>query len=131
MASSSDRSQARGRAPSDTNETTDRVLSDRRRAAETERQRRQFEQAPGFVVKNKNAINEKLFVESTDFGGLNPYAMIIINEARRPVILAGRVSRSEAAWTTRIELAETLAARVASDLKVAAAFPTAIRWRSV
>jgi GNAT-family acetyltransferase (TIGR03103 family) len=42
-----------------------------------------FEQAPGFVVKNKNAINEKLFVESTDFGGLNPYAMIIINEARR------------------------------------------------
>jgi len=42
-----------------------------------------FEQAPGFVVKNKNAINEKLFVDSTDFGGLNPYAMIIINEARR------------------------------------------------
>ncbi|OWW23075.1 GNAT family acetyltransferase [Noviherbaspirillum denitrificans] len=42
-----------------------------------------FEQAIGFVVKNKNAINEKLFVESNDFGGLNPYAMIIINEARR------------------------------------------------
>lgn len=42
-----------------------------------------FEEVPGFVVKNKNAINEKLFVETTDFGGLNPYAMIIINEARR------------------------------------------------
>lgn len=27
-----------------------------------------FEEVPGFVVKNKNAINEKLFVETTDFG---------------------------------------------------------------
>ncbi|HYD95342.1 MAG TPA: N-acetylglutaminylglutamine synthetase [Noviherbaspirillum sp.] len=42
-----------------------------------------FEEVPGFVVKNKNAINEKLFVDTTDFDGLNPYAMIIINEARR------------------------------------------------
>lgn len=32
------------------NETTDRVLSDRRRAAEIERQRRQFQQAPGFIA---------------------------------------------------------------------------------
>ena len=52
-----------------------------------------FKQVPGFVVKNKNAINEKLFVETTacarnwvshtDFGGLNPYARLIIDEARR------------------------------------------------
>ncbi len=42
-----------------------------------------FEQAPGFVVKHKNAINEKLFVDTTDFSGLNPYARIIIDEARR------------------------------------------------
>ncbi|MFC7513675.1 N-acetylglutaminylglutamine synthetase [Herbaspirillum sp. GCM10030257] len=42
-----------------------------------------FEQVPGFVVKNKNAINEKLFVETTDFGGLNPYARLIVDEARR------------------------------------------------
>lgn len=32
------------------NETTDRVLADRKRAAEIERQRRQFEQAPGFIA---------------------------------------------------------------------------------
>ena len=42
-----------------------------------------FEQVQGFVVKNKNAINEKLFVETTDFGGLNPYARLIVDEARR------------------------------------------------
>jgi thiamine pyrophosphate-dependent acetolactate synthase large subunit-like protein len=48
----------------------------------------------------------------------------LLRSARRPVILAGRVSRSEAAWQTRVQLAEALGARVASDLKVAAAFPT-------
>jgi len=44
--------------------------------------------------------------------------------AQRPVILAGRVSRGEAAWAARVELAETLGADVVTDLKVAAAFPT-------
>ncbi|MEO8755215.1 MAG: thiamine pyrophosphate-dependent enzyme, partial [Casimicrobiaceae bacterium] len=44
--------------------------------------------------------------------------------AQRPVILAGRVSRSEAAWAARIELVEALGADVVTDLKVAAAFPT-------
>ncbi|MEN3363609.1 MAG: hypothetical protein V7606_883 [Burkholderiales bacterium] len=42
-----------------------------------------FEQVTGFVVKNKNAINEKLFSETTDFAGLNPYARLIVDEARR------------------------------------------------
>ncbi|MCL4764984.1 MAG: thiamine pyrophosphate-binding protein [Hyphomicrobiaceae bacterium] len=44
--------------------------------------------------------------------------------AARPVILAGRVSRSEAAWGQRIELAEMLGADVFTDLKTGAAFPT-------
>ena len=44
--------------------------------------------------------------------------------AEFPVILAGRVSRSEADWQRRIELAETLGAIVFSDFKVAASFPT-------
>jgi GNAT-family acetyltransferase (TIGR03103 family) len=42
-----------------------------------------FEQTSGFVVKHKNAINERLFVETTDFAGLNPYARLIVDEARR------------------------------------------------
>lgn len=50
-------------------------------------------------------------------------AELLLN-ARAPVILAGRVSRSEAAWAERIRLAELLGARVLTDLKVAGAFPT-------
>jgi GNAT-family acetyltransferase (TIGR03103 family) len=42
-----------------------------------------FEQVPGFVIKRKNAINQRLFVGSDDLAGLNPYARIIVDEARR------------------------------------------------
>ena len=42
-----------------------------------------FEQVPGFVVKHKNAINEHLFVGTNEYEGLNPYAKIIVDEARR------------------------------------------------
>jgi len=44
--------------------------------------------------------------------------------AKNPVILAGRVSRSMEAWNARIVLAERLGARVVTDLKIAASFPT-------
>ena len=40
------------------------------------------------------------------------------------LILAGRVARGDAAWAARIALAERLGARVATDLKTAASFPT-------
>ncbi len=48
----------------------------------------------------------------------------LLSEAERPVILAGRVSRSEDAWRERVALAEKLQARVLTDIKVGAAFPT-------
>ena len=44
--------------------------------------------------------------------------------AKSPAILAGRVGRSEAAWEARIALAEKLQARVFTDIKTPAAFPT-------
>lgn len=44
--------------------------------------------------------------------------------AERPLILAGRLSRDPADWQRRIELAECLGARVMTDLKAGAAFPT-------
>ncbi len=40
------------------------------------------------------------------------------------MILAGRVSRSLDAWNARVALAERLNARVVTDLKIGAAFPT-------
>ena len=48
----------------------------------------------------------------------------LLSGAKRPVILAGRVSRSEAAWKERVALAERLQARVFTDIKLGAAFPT-------
>lgn len=51
-------------------------------------------------------------------------ATAILKAAKRPVIMIGRVSRSEQAWAERLSLAEALGARVVTDLKVGAAFPT-------
>jgi GNAT-family acetyltransferase (TIGR03103 family) len=42
-----------------------------------------FEQVPVFCVKHKNEINEKLFLGPTSETGLNIYARIIVDEARR------------------------------------------------
>jgi GNAT-family acetyltransferase (TIGR03103 family) len=42
-----------------------------------------FQRVPAFCVKYKNSINEQLYTAPQPEGELNPYAMIIINEARR------------------------------------------------
>lgn len=42
-----------------------------------------FVQIDGFVVKHKNAINEPLFAGSSQCDNLNPYAALIVKEARR------------------------------------------------
>lgn len=49
----------------------------------------------------------------------------LLRGATRIVVLAGRASRDEADWERRIQLVERLGARVVSDLKMGAAFPTA------
>lgn len=51
-------------------------------------------------------------------------AVALLDGASRPVILMGRVSRSERDWAVRLALAEALGAQVATDLKIGAAFPT-------
>lgn len=42
-----------------------------------------FERVPVFSLKRKNAINEPLFVGPENYDSLNPYARIIVDEARR------------------------------------------------
>src|SRR5262249_20785448 len=44
--------------------------------------------------------------------------------AQHPVILMGRASRDPEAWRRRVALAEHLGARVGTDIKAAASFPT-------
>jgi thiamine pyrophosphate-dependent acetolactate synthase large subunit-like protein len=48
----------------------------------------------------------------------------LLRNAKHPLLLIGRVSRDLAAWAARVALAERLAARVGTDLKVGASFPT-------
>ena len=48
----------------------------------------------------------------------------LLSGAKQPVILAGRASRSESGWEQRVALAEKLQARVFTDIKLGAAFPT-------
>nr|WP_240901189.1 N-acetylglutaminylglutamine synthetase [Thioalkalivibrio sp. XN8] len=42
-----------------------------------------FERVPVFSLKRKNAINEPLYVGPENYDALNPYARIIVDEARR------------------------------------------------
>jgi thiamine pyrophosphate-dependent acetolactate synthase large subunit-like protein len=66
-------------------------------------------QAPGPVFPSKEIVQA---------------AAQLLSTAKTPVILAGRVGRSEAAWKARVALAEKLQARVFTDIKTPAAFPT-------
>jgi thiamine pyrophosphate-dependent acetolactate synthase large subunit-like protein len=51
-------------------------------------------------------------------------AAAMLKGAKQVLILAGRASRSEDAWNARVALAEALGARVVTDLKIGATFPT-------
>ncbi len=51
-------------------------------------------------------------------------AVAALAKAKNPLILSGRVSRSQEGWDKRVELAEWLGARVLTSLKDAASFPT-------
>jgi thiamine pyrophosphate-dependent acetolactate synthase large subunit-like protein len=51
-------------------------------------------------------------------------AAAMLGKGQRVVILAGRASRWLDAWAARVTLAEKLGARVVTDLKIGASFPT-------
>ena len=51
-------------------------------------------------------------------------AVAALAGAKNPLILSGRVSRSQDGWDKRVELAEWIGARVLTSLKDAASFPT-------
>ena len=54
-------------------------------------------------------------------------AAALLRTAHNPVMMVGRVSRRWEDWDKRVKLAERLNARVVTDAKAAAAFPTAHR----
>jgi thiamine pyrophosphate-dependent acetolactate synthase large subunit-like protein len=63
-------------------------------------------------------------VESAAPAGAIKKAAELLRNAKHPIMLAGRVSRDLDAWNARVALAERLGARVVTDIKVGAAFPT-------
>jgi thiamine pyrophosphate-dependent acetolactate synthase large subunit-like protein len=66
-------------------------------------------QAPDAVMPGKDSIEK---------------AAKLLSGAKNPAILVGRVSRSEQGWKARIALAEKLQAKVFTDIKTGASFPT-------
>jgi thiamine pyrophosphate-dependent acetolactate synthase large subunit-like protein len=99
---------------------------------------RSYPKAPVYVCLDAGLQESKLEAEPNwpDLARLQPpapprpakeaieQAAALLGEAKRPVILAGRGSRSDATWNARIALAERLGAVVMSDLKSGAMFPT-------
>jgi len=57
-------------------------------------------------------------------GALVRQAAELLARAERPVILMGRASRDPEAWQRRVALAEAIGARVMTDRKTGAVFPT-------
>ncbi len=51
-------------------------------------------------------------------------AAAVLSKAKHPLILVGRVSSDMEDWKQRVQLAERLGARVLTDLKTGASFPT-------
>jgi thiamine pyrophosphate-dependent acetolactate synthase large subunit-like protein len=81
----------------------------------------------GKVAAPLPAIDYKRFLPPVTTGpsaDLVKQAADMLLAAKRPLILAGRVSRDEGDWDRRVQLAEALDARVTTNLKVGAAFPT-------
>ena len=67
-----------------------------------------------FMPPVESAASAKMIAQAAD----------LLRNAKTPVIFAGRVSRSVEAWNLRVKLAERLGARVITDQKIAASFPT-------
>ena len=65
--------------------------------------------APEPVLPDKNSLSK---------------AAQLLSNAKNPAILIGRASRGEEAWKARVALAEKLQAKVFTDIKTAASFPT-------
>ena len=63
-------------------------------------------------------------IESAAPASIIAKAAELLRNAKSPVILSGRVSRSVEGWQARVALAERLGARIVTDQKVAASFPT-------
>ncbi|MGO4808790.1 N-acetylglutaminylglutamine synthetase [Cupriavidus sp. 2MCAB6] len=80
-----------------------------------------FSQLDGFVIKHKNAINEPLFAGSSECDQLNPYAALIVKEARRRGIGVDIVDAASGIFGLRFGGREVLCRESLSELTGAVA----------
>lgn len=81
-----------------------------------------FQRVPVFCIKHKNPVNEKLFIGPAPEDGLNPYARIIVDEARRRGI-GVNVDDAERGFFTLVHGGRRVACRESlSELTSAIAF---------
>ena len=90
-------------------------------------QERKLESAVELPAPGRYAMTT---LDQVDAGALDR-AVALLQAARRPLLLIGRVGRGTRAWQGRVTLAERLEAAVITDLKVAAGFPTDHRLHPV
>ncbi|MDF3838135.1 N-acetylglutaminylglutamine synthetase [Cupriavidus basilensis] len=80
-----------------------------------------FTQFDGFIIKHKNAINEPLFAGSSGCDQLNPYAALIVKEARRRGIGVEIVDAAGGIFSLRYGGREVLCRESLSELTGAVA----------
>jgi acetolactate synthase I/II/III large subunit len=78
---------------------------------------------PVYVVLDAGLQEEPAVTQTLDSASLERIYTLLTN-AKKPMILAGRCARDLDVWHDRITLAERVGARVMTDPKVAASFPT-------
>lgn len=83
-------------------------------------QEEQLETRPALPAPARHAVPSPPGPSATDVTRV----LDMLEAAEAPVFLIGRVSRDQAAWDRRVALAERYGARVVTDIKTAAAFPT-------
>lgn len=83
-------------------------------------QERRLEAMPEFPDPKRYAAPSTSVPSSDDLAA----AAALLEGAKNPLLLLGRLSRSPRDWARRVALAERLDARVLTDIKVGAVFPT-------
>jgi thiamine pyrophosphate-dependent acetolactate synthase large subunit-like protein len=98
--------------------------------------------APVYVCLDVNLQEDKVDPKTVQYPDMSRYlppsppsgsaedaitVLKLLNSAKKPLFLFGRVNRTTKSWNQRVELAEKFNARVLTDLKQGSAFPTAHR----
>jgi GNAT-family acetyltransferase (TIGR03103 family) len=81
-----------------------------------------FQRVPVFCVKRKNPINEPLFIGQPEDDGLNPYAGIIVHEARRRGIAVDVLDADHGFFTLSLGGRQVRCRESLSDLTSGVAF---------